>query len=75
MTKLKTLRQSTGVTREEFSRLTEVPMPRLEKHEQGVYGMRLEDAHTYAQTLGKLLRRSPSRILIELSEPQGEQPT
>ena len=68
MTKLKELRVKSGVTREKFSELAGVPLPRLEKHEQGMYEMKLTDAKAYSETLGKLLKRTPSRILVELSE-------
>lgn len=74
MTKLKELRQSASVTREKFSELSGIPLARLEKHEQGRYVMKLPDAVAYSEALGKLLRKSPSRILIELSAPTQEEP-
>ena len=69
MTKLKELRQSASISREKFSELSGIPIARLEKHEQGKYTMKLADAVAYSETLAKLLRLTPSRILIELSQP------
>jgi DNA-binding transcriptional regulator YiaG len=68
MTILKRLRDATGMSREEFARLTGVTLARLEKHEQGRHSMSLEDAGTYSVHLARALHTTPSKLLAELAQ-------
>ncbi len=70
MATLKELRAEAGISREEFSRLTQRTLASIEKHEQGKYGMSLQAALDYSLTLGRLLSRTPSNLLMEIAEAE-----
>lgn len=74
MTKLKKLREASGVSREDFARLTNVTQARLEKHEQGRHRISLEDASTYARHLAPLLHATPSKLLADLAGISDSEP-
>ena len=61
------------MSREDFARLTGVTLARLEKHEQGKHGISLEDAAVYAKGLATIIPKTPSKLLAELAELEGEE--
>ncbi|GGR11623.1 helix-turn-helix domain-containing protein [Deinococcus ruber] len=67
MTTLKKLREAAGFDRQKFAQITGFSVYRIEKHEQGVHRISLDDAAHYARHLSRPLRRSTSRLLAELA--------
>jgi DNA-binding XRE family transcriptional regulator len=67
MTTLKRLREAAGLTREEFAEQTGINRFTLEKHEQGVHRIPLDNARTYAVSLAKAMDATPSRLLGQLA--------
>jgi len=67
MTTLKRLREAAGLTRDEFAQQTGINRSTLEKHEQGVHRIPLDNARTYAVSLAKVTEQTPSKLLGQLA--------